>query len=115
MHRTATMSANNNHVDVQIRGLLEDCFYRCTVHKKRGSVQACLAQSICNLLNLAMLVVESFREGFPGGQWIHFEFHEVWLRLRVMQNPYLRWIFLVYLFDFIHNNLCGFRKVYCHQ
>ena len=66
IHRTSTMSTNNNHIYIQVRGLLKNCFYRCAVHEKGRSVQACLAQSICNLLNLAMLVVEFFRKVFPG-------------------------------------------------
>ena len=84
MHRASSMRPYNNHVYIQFRGHFKNCFYRCAVHKKRCCIQACLAQSVCNVLNLTMLAVEFFCKGLSGRLWIRCKFKEVWLRLCIM-------------------------------
>ena len=41
IHRTASMRTDNNHIYIEFRGLIEHCFYRCTLHKKGCCIQAC--------------------------------------------------------------------------
>jgi len=83
------MRTRNNHIYVQIRGLLKNCFYRWPVHKESRCFQAFFAQSLCYLLDLAMLSVEFFRKRISSSLWVRFEFKDVRCRLRVMQDPYL--------------------------
>ena len=50
VHRTSTMRTYNNHLYIEFRGFLQNCFYRCALYKKGCSIEACIAQSSCNLL-----------------------------------------------------------------
>lgn len=115
IHRTSPMRTNNNDVYLQVRGLLQDCLYRCSVHKQGCCIHACRAHSVCNLLNLAMLAVEFLRKGFPGRQWIHFEFNVVRFRHSIMQQPHFCRECRGDFFDLFHNYFCGFGKVNTHQ
>ena len=89
IHRASPMRSCNNHIYIHLRGLLKNCVYRCALHKKGCFIKACLAQSLFNLLNLAMFALEFFRKAISGRLWIHFKFNEAWLRLRIMQDPHL--------------------------
>ena len=84
IHRASSVRTYNDHIDIQFRSLLNNCVYRGAVHKKRCCFQACLAQSLCNLLNLAMLAVEVFRKGLSGRLWVRFKLKDVWVRFYVM-------------------------------
>ncbi len=81
------MRTYDHHIYIQFRSLLKNHCYRWPMHKKRCRFQAFFAQSLRNLLNLAMLVVEFFCQGFSGRLRIRFKFQDVRCRLCVMQNP----------------------------
>ena len=66
IHRTSSMRANDNHVYIGFRCLLQNRFRRCALYKKCCYIQAFVAQSICNLLYLAMFSVNNALTRSPG-------------------------------------------------
>ena len=81
IHRASPMGSDNNHIDIQIGGLLQNRVYRSIVHEQGRRIYTRLAQSIRKRLNLAMFDVEFLCEGFPRTERIHFKFNNVRGRL----------------------------------
>ena len=80
IHCTSPMRTYNNHIHIKFRGFLQNYFYRCALHKKRCCIQACLAQSICNRLNMEVLAMESFSKSVTDRLWVRIQ-SNLWVHI----------------------------------